>query len=51
MKDDNTNKRPKLKGKRKKNYQEKIADYLVSKYDENKRLREKKISTSFLKFF
>jgi len=46
-----TKKKRKLKGKRPKPHTQKVADYLVKKHEENEKLREKRIDTSFLDLF
>lgn len=51
MKRSKSNKKNKVNLKKKKNYQEKLADSLVSIHERNEKLREKKISLSFLKNF
>ena len=51
MKRSKPNKKNKFTFKKRKNYQEKLADSLVSTHERNEKLREKKISTSFLKNF
>lgn len=51
MKKENKKRKSELKGKRPKPLLVKVADDLIKKYDENKKLRSKKINTSFLDLF
>tara|TARA_X000001382_G_scaffold110018_1_gene86426 strand:+ start:786 stop:938 length:153 start_codon:yes stop_codon:yes gene_type:complete len=50
MKSD-SKKRPKLKGKRPKPLERKVADHLVKQHEINDKLREKKINSKFLDLF
>lgn len=44
-------KKVKLKGKRKKPLRDKVADYLIEKYDQNELLKQKTINKSVLDLF
>ena len=50
MKSD-SKKRLKLKGKRRKPLERKVADHLVKQHEINDKLREKKINSKFLDLF
>ena len=50
MKSD-SKKRPKLKGKRRKPLERKVADDLVRQHEINDKLRQKKINSKFLDLF
>lgn len=43
--------KPKLKGKRPKSMERKVADDLVKLHERNEKLREKNINTDFFKLF
>jgi len=44
-------KKPKLKGKRRKPLERKVADDLVKLHERNEKLRDKKVDSSFLDLF
>lgn len=46
-----SDKKKKLKGKRKKSHERKVADQLVKQYDLNQYLRGKKVKPGFLDLF
>lgn len=45
------NKKKKLKGKRRKSHERKVADQLVKQYDTNEFLKSKKVNPKFLDLF
>lgn len=49
--EDKKPKRPKLKGKRRKPLERKVADQLVKQHELNEKLSEKKINPRFLDLF